>query len=91
MVFLVPWLCPEAWYARFCVKLQDMDRKGVAGDRFCVSEEQNYFYLNVNKSIKYLHGRHQYLMGQGCISERGGTFQHCREENFSFPTLFCLP
>lgn len=57
MVFLVPWLCPEAWYTNLCVKLQDRDKKGVSGDRFCVSEEQNYFYLNVSWSVKYLHGR----------------------------------
>lgn len=71
---MVPWLCPEAWYARLCVKLQDTDRKGVSSDRFCVLEEQNYFYLNVNKSMKHLHVRDQYLMGQGYISERGGIF-----------------
>lgn len=54
----------RAWYARLCVKLQDMDRKRVSGDRFCVPEEQSYFNLNVNRSIKYLHGRDQCLMGQ---------------------------
>lgn len=57
-----------------------MDRKGVS-EILCVRGAELLLF-KCQLVIKYVHGRDQYLMGQGCTSERKVPFSGVRKRIF---------